>query len=73
MKLWLDDIRDPCANGRIGYTWVKTAQEAVEALKTGQVTFASLDHDLTVRATLGDWKNEITGYHVVEWMYRNDI
>ncbi len=46
MMLWLDDIRQPWRFGYIGATWVKTAAEAIEALKTGTVTFASLDHDL---------------------------
>lgn len=72
MKLWLDDIRDPAQHGCIGFTWVKTAQEAIDLLKTGQVTFASLDHDLSVKATLGVWQNEVTGYEVVEWMERNE-
>lgn len=41
-------------------------------LKTGQVRFASLDHDLSVEATLGNWRNEVTGYQVVLWMEEND-
>jgi len=43
MLLWLDDVRTAP-----GYGWitVKTADEAIEKLKTGQVEFASLDHDL---------------------------
>ena len=46
MKLWLDDIRAPWKFGCIGWTWVKTADEAIELLKTGKVEMASLDHDL---------------------------
>lgn len=42
MKLWLDDIR-PAPEG---WTHVKTVQDAITFLKTGQVTEASLDHDL---------------------------
>src|SRR5512146_2792662 len=45
--LWLDDVRDPVALlGLVGFTWGKTAQEAIDLLKTGRVEFASLDHDL---------------------------
>ena len=73
MKLWLDDIRDPKLFGALGFTWAKTADEAIEHLKTGKVTFASLDHDLSVAATLGNWQHEVTGYHVVEWMEQNDV
>jgi hypothetical protein len=47
MKLWLDDVRNPEERGLVGFTWVKTV-EAIALLKTGQVVFASLDHDLRV-------------------------
>lgn len=52
MRLWLDDIRNPLENGAIGFTWVKTADEAIFQLSRNNsdelmlVTFASLDHDL---------------------------
>jgi hypothetical protein len=46
MKLWLDDVREPHVYGRLGWTWVKTAIEAIKALETGTVEIASLDHDL---------------------------
>ena len=46
MKLWLDDVREPWRYGKLGWTWVKTAAEAIELLKTGKVEEASLDHDL---------------------------
>lgn len=52
MNLWLDDIRDPHDHGAIGYTWVKTAEEAIAALKTGRVRFATLDHDLSVEGQI---------------------
>lgn len=42
MKLWLDDIR-PAPPGWYG---VKNIREAKDALMSGQVTHASLDHDL---------------------------
>lgn len=41
--LWLDDVRLPPTDK---WTWVKTAAEAIEVLKTQRVRFASLDHDL---------------------------
>jgi hypothetical protein len=46
--LWLDDERKPpsFSDSRIPWTWAKTADEAIEYLKTGEVTFTSLDHDL---------------------------
>lgn len=43
MKLWLDDVRDP---PDASWTWVKTVDQAVELMEAGDVTHASLDHDL---------------------------
>lgn len=43
MKIFLDDMRDPPNDS---FTVVRTAQEAIELLKTNQVTAISLDHDL---------------------------
>lgn len=66
MRLWLDDERDPTQNhiksqfGSEGNEiWVKTADEAIEYLKTGNVAFISLDHDLGT---------EKTGYDVAKWI-----
>jgi len=74
MKLWLDDTRDPVRCGRIGWTWVKTADEAIALLATGQVRKASLDHDLSIAATLGNpAADERTGYTVVCWMEQNNM
>ena len=88
MKLWLDDIRDPAQyaffgkdnqiKGGYDYTWVKTADEAIELLKTGQVTYASLDHDLAWDHYIGkEYVNgkspEKTGYDVVLWMQTNNV
>lgn len=42
INLWLDDVRP----APIGWTHVKTVGEAKLALASGQVHFASLDHDL---------------------------
>jgi len=68
INLWLDDIRDPADHGCAGWTWVKTADEAIALLQTGRVIRASLDHDLTIEATLGQPDKEKTGYSVVCWM-----
>lgn len=74
MKLWLDDVRKPWNHGFIGVHWAKTADEAIELLKTGRVTFASLDHDLSEMATIGQpAPNERTGYTVVCFMEENNI
>lgn len=72
MTLWLDDIRDPQKHGYLVADWVKTADEAITALKTGRYDFASLDHDLSVEATLGTpAPDERTGYTVVCWLEEN--
>jgi hypothetical protein len=73
VKLWLDDVRQPWKHGCVGYEWAKTADEAIALLKTGKVTFASLDHDLSEAATLGNWEGERTGYDVVCWMEENNV
>lgn len=46
MRLWLDDIREPWKHGFIACEWAHTAEEAIERLKQGDITLASLDHDL---------------------------
>ncbi len=73
MRLWLDDIREPWRHGFIACEWARTADEAISALKTGTVTFASLDHDLSIDDTIGQPKGEKTGYDVVCWMEENSV
>lgn len=73
IKLWLDDIRDPAQFGYIGWTWVKSADEAIALLASGRVSKASLDHDLTVRQTIGYADGEKTGYDVVRWMDEHGV
>lgn len=51
MKLYLDDIRFPPN----GFHLCRTAQEAMDWLGSGVVTFISFDHDLGT---------ELTGYSV---------
>lgn len=46
MILWLDDFRNPAAHGYIFARWAKTYEEAIQLLQIGEITFASLDHDL---------------------------
>ncbi len=72
MILWLDDIRQPWKHGYVGAEWAKTAEQAIAILKTGKVTFASLDHDLSEAATLGKAApGEKTGYSVICWLEEN--
>lgn len=74
VKLWLDDIRPPWKHGCLGWEWAKTADEATAFLSTGAVTEASLDHDLSEMATIGQpAPNEKTGYTVVCWMEEHDV
>lgn len=73
INLWLDDIRDPVQHGYVGWTWVKTYDAAIALLKTGNVEVASLDHDLSLMATLGYPDKELTGYDVVCWMEENNV
>ncbi len=57
MKVYLDDERIAPA----GWTRVRWPEEAIELLKTGNVTDLSLDHDL------GDDEHG-TGYDVLLWI-----
>lgn len=47
MKVWLDDIRPMPAEYD---TWVRTVEEAVDLVESGQVTAISLDNDLGTKA-----------------------
>ena len=66
IDLWLDDERDPDhprikeAFGSIaGMLWVRTADAAIQRLKSGQVRSISFDHDLGTGPT---------GYDVAKWV-----
>jgi len=59
MRLWLDDVR-PKPDGYSKH--VKTAKEAVCALKTGEYTGISFDHDLGDEIIYG------CGYEVAKWI-----
>jgi len=66
MNLWLDDERDP-NNRKIqelfgaepDMIWVKTADAAISRLKSNNVAWVSLDHDLGTKQT---------GYDVAKWI-----
>lgn len=68
IRLWLDDIR-PMPDG---YTvHARTAAEAIELLKGGNVTLISFDHDLgdvPVAQADGYAPSEATGYTVAMWI-----
>jgi hypothetical protein len=67
LRVWLDDERDPenfCSDPQ-AWTWVKTVEEAVDLLTSGQVFEISLDNDL------GEDVRE--GRHVVLWMAEHDV
>lgn len=83
MKLFLDDIRFP---PDASWIVVKTAEAAIEELKKGFITFASLDHDLVdghypwnagspypSNDDLVKRTGALTGLDVVLWMQANNI
>lgn len=61
VRLWLDDLR-PAPEG---WLWVKTVEQAIDVLKQGQVTEASLDNDLG--------PEETEGRRLVLWMAEHEI
>lgn len=71
MKLWLDDMRPlpKVAPGtQTGWVLAHSVNEAIEIMKTGEVVFASLDHDL------GIWSSEGgNGIKLLDWMAENNI
>ena len=73
MRVWLDDERKP----PVGFTWVKTADEAIALLETGKVEFLSLDHDLAdehyADMSRSTGFKEKTGYDVVCWLEATDL
>ena len=66
MKLWLDDARTPPDST---WTWVKTVSYAIQQMETGEVSEASLDHDLGLD---GDGRELPEGRTLVYWMAEND-
>jgi len=75
LKIWVDDNRSPRAwlprkypdlewsDERFAeWTWVTSAPEAIELLKTGQVTVIWVDHDLGDVAEVGN------GQQILDWI-----
>jgi hypothetical protein len=56
MRIWLDDERQPPSDR---WTWIKTGEEALEALKNDRVDEISFDHDLGLGKS---------GYDVAKWI-----
>jgi hypothetical protein len=69
MKLYLDDMRDHPE----GWTRAYTADHAKNILGSGEIEFASLDHDLDCYYHSSYDMGVETGYHVVRFMVENDI
>lgn len=63
-NMWLDDVR-PAPDG---WVQVRSVQEAIALLQTGDVRRASLDHDLGDYSQFGG-----DGYRVVDWMAENGV
>lgn len=60
MKVWLDDVRE----APDGWVHVKTPEEAIELLRSGEVEEINLDHDLGLATP----ESERTGYDVLAWL-----
>lgn len=59
MRIWLDDERPMPDDGFDIH--VKTAKDAIKLLRTGEIEFISLDHDLGP-------EEAGTGYDVARWI-----
>jgi len=62
IRLFLDDMRNPKEYGLHDVVWVKTYKDAIEQLKTGDVSWMSFDNDLG---------EEKTGYDVAKYIEEN--
>jgi len=64
VKMWLDDFRLP----PVGWTHVRSVNRAIALLDSGEVTEASLDHDM------GRWYwDGGSGYRVANYIVENDL
>jgi hypothetical protein len=84
LNLWLDDVRSAPTFIESGLVWTvaKTADEAIELLRSGNIEFASLDHDLAQehydanKHSLDFESQEFkakTGWDVMTWMTENNV
>lgn len=53
LKLWVDDIRNPVSFVGEGWHWAKTVTEAIRILDTMSVSELSLDHDISMKVSVG--------------------
>jgi hypothetical protein len=60
LRVWLDDVR----KAPEGWVHVKTPEEAIDLLRSGEVEEISLDHDLGLTTA----ERERTGYDVLAWL-----
>jgi Cyclic-phosphate processing Receiver domain len=60
VRVWLDDVREAPE----GWVHVKTPEEAIDLLRSGEVKEISLDHDLGLATP----EAERTGYDVLAWL-----
>jgi hypothetical protein len=60
LRVWLDDVR----KAPEGWVHVKTPEEAIDLLRSGDVEEVSLDHDLGLATP----EAERTGYDVLAWL-----
>jgi hypothetical protein len=61
LRVWLDDVREAPE----GWVHVRAPEEAIDLLRSGEVTEISLDHDLGLVDENG---RETTGYDVLTWI-----
>jgi hypothetical protein len=64
MRVWLDDVRPMPKEGFD--IWVKTAEEALDLIETGQVSFMSFDHDLGFNMKTMKCDHAKSGYDVAK-------
>jgi hypothetical protein len=68
-KMWFDDSE---ARGcPKGWVWARNVDEAIEILKTGEVTECSLDHDMDEEVCPGYFSSPLTGSDLVRWMTKH--
>jgi hypothetical protein len=61
MRVWLDDVRQAPE----GWVHVRSPEDVIQLLQSGEVQEISLDHDLGLFDQDG---REVTGYDVLTWL-----